>query len=145
MKRSSTPRQSASKKPHPVVPYPNGYKGQALLPDLIQFSNELPRYPKKFLGFFKLLFKEFARNVGCGTSVESLSYLDALASGESYFWSDNELPEIVLVSTLEDIGETNLRVLKIMPRKLMLELYFSDSHVLWLDAMGHLSAAPKSP
>lgn len=127
MKHRSTQHKNAERQAHPVVPDPDGYKGQALLPDLIYFSEQLSRYPKKYLGFFKLLLTEFAREVGCGTTAESLAYLGTLERGESYFWSHAELPDIFLVSTLMKLGMSNQRVIKIMPSEQMFGLLRYDA------------------
>ena len=128
MKRSSTPLKSADKQAQPVVSYPDGYKGQALLPCLIFFSSELPPYPIEFLGFiFKMLLQEFAKEVGCGKTASSQCYLDAIKNGTCYFWIHDELPEIALVSTVEKLGKECHRLLKVMPREQMLEIYFPNS------------------
>ena len=126
MKGSTKPCKGASNRAGPVVLYPEGYKGQPLLPDLIFFSNQLPPYAGPYHGFFKILIKQFATEVGCGISPMSLSYLEALKDGISFFWSHDELPNIVLLSEMQNNGRKKQRVLRIMPREQLLGICSPD-------------------
>lgn len=107
----------------PVVPYPENYKGQALTPDLIKFSTELPRIPYELFGFFRILVADYAKELGCGNTEASRAYLAALERGEDHVWSHAEAPEIAFVSTTEKTRRTCKRVLRIMPMEQMFVLY----------------------
>lgn len=126
MKRSSKPCKGASDLALPVVMYPDGYRGQPLLPELIFFSNQLPPCTAEYHGFFKVLIKQFATEVGCGNSLLSSSYFNALKDGNCYFWSHDELPDIVLLSEMQNKGRKKQRVLRIMPRDQLLEIVGPD-------------------
>lgn len=122
MSPNSTSRISVANQTCPVVSYPEGYKGQPLLPEFF-FSAELPSVPHIYQDFFSLLLIEFAKKLDCGNTASSREYLNSLQSGETYFWNHDKLPEVFLVSTLKKHGKFTQRVLNIMPRNLIYELY----------------------
>lgn len=116
MKRRQEQHDLKATQARSVIPYPPGYRGQALTDDTIMFSERLTSCPEEYRGIMMILLKLFAAEVGCGETKTSRDYLDAITSDGLVVWSHADLPTVSLVSIVEWDGcNAFKRVLKIMP------------------------------
>jgi hypothetical protein len=127
MKRTPATKQSSSSGAQPIITYPIGYQGQALLESTVMLSASPLFVTSANLEKFKVLLEAFAIELGCANSDQSHAYLQAINEGIPYFWSHKSAPEIAFVSEDGRRNKKRARVLKIMPKGEMLVRYFPES------------------
>lgn len=105
-----------------VIEYPPGYKGQSLTPDSINFSDRFFESTENQLWFVRILLKNFASEVGCGNSQESLDYLEAISNGFDYCWTPSNLTGVLVISFLDKSQKCPKRMLLLITMREMSDL-----------------------
>ncbi len=122
MKRRSNKGNVDTEQAYHVIEYPPGYKGQPLTHDCISFSDLFFESTEKHVWFVKTLLKNFAAEVGCGDSQESLDYFESVAKGVDYFWSPSYLEEVLVISFEDKSEKLRKRMLLLTTMREMAEL-----------------------
>lgn len=122
MKRRSKKVNVDTEQGYHVIEYPPGYKGQPLTHDCISFSDHFFESTEKHVWFVKNLLKNFAAEVGCGDSQESLEYCESVANGCDYCWSPSYLPGVLVISFEDKSEKSRKRMLLLTTMREMSEL-----------------------
>jgi hypothetical protein len=121
MKRRTKKCNVNKERGYHVIEYPPGYRGQPLTHDSITFSDHFFESTEKHVWFVKSLLKNFAAEVGCGDSQESLDYLESVTKGGDYCWSPSYLPGVLVISFEEKSEKSQKRMLLLTTMREMSE------------------------